>query len=340
MSLYKAELRRLSKRRVTTYMGLLGLLVLAAVAVGTFFSNQKIGPAHIAAAEREAEQVYQEQLEYTQYERRLCEEAQRAGTPSDGKDRFPPDCSSIEPPKREDFRPEWYLPETFEFRTDFPQAITGWALILAMVAFIVGASFVGAEWSSGGMTNLLLWRPQRIQVLLAKLGALVTGLVGASVLTGVAWFGTFWLIAMTRGSTEGVTAGVWRSLLLTGLRGVVIVLAAGVVGFALAALGRNTALALGGVIAALLVGQVGLSIALAIAQVEFAEKWLVSTYVLAWLNKKVTLENWTSCTQTVTGTCEPARLEIVWQQAGVLMAAVVLITLGAALWLMRRRDVA
>ena len=38
------------------------------------------------------------------------------------------------------------------------------AAILALVGFVIGASFVGAEWSTGGMMNLLLWRPKRLTV--------------------------------------------------------------------------------------------------------------------------------------------------------------------------------
>ena len=40
---------------------------------------------------------------------------------------------------------------------------------------MIGASFVGAEWNSGGMMNLLLWRPQRLKVLSTKLAALLAG---------------------------------------------------------------------------------------------------------------------------------------------------------------------
>src|SRR4029450_12136636 len=66
MSLVRAELRRLVKRRFTRYMLLIGVLVLAAVAVGTFFSHQKIGPAQMAAAERSAEREYQLQVQFSQ----------------------------------------------------------------------------------------------------------------------------------------------------------------------------------------------------------------------------------------------------------------------------------
>jgi hypothetical protein len=63
------------------------------------------------------------------------------------------------------------------------------------------------------------------------------------VLTVAGWTGAFWTTASYRGSTANMTSGV--SFALTGLRGLALVLAAGVVGFALASLGRHTALALG-----------------------------------------------------------------------------------------------
>lgn len=336
MSLYKAELRRLGKRRVTRLTTLLGLLVLLGIAAGTFFSNQKIGPEEIAAAAREAEQAYQGTVDSILEERRRCEEARRTGVDAE---QYPQDCSAIAPPTRESFPTEWYLPSTFEFRAEFESVLAGWALILALVAFVIGASFVGAEWSSGGMSNLLVWRPQRIQVLLTKLGALLTGLLGLTVLTGVAWFAAFWLIATLRGSTAGMTSGAWQSFILTGLRGVVLALVAGVVGFALASLGRNTALALGAAVAASIIGYVGVGVVLTIAEVQFVEAWQFTTYLDAWLQKKITLVDWNYCAQAV-GECEPPEKDIVWQHSGVLLGAVVLITLGAALWFMRRRDVA
>ena len=91
MSLFRTELRRLSKRRFTRYMTLLGLLVLAAVVVGVFFTNQKIDAGQLAAAERQADQQYQEQVRWSEQERGACEQAKTAGTATEG--RYPDDCS-------------------------------------------------------------------------------------------------------------------------------------------------------------------------------------------------------------------------------------------------------
>lgn len=337
MSLYRTELRRLGKRRFVRYLTLLGLLVLAAVLVGTYFTNQKIGPEQLAAAERAAERDYQSSLVDTERYRQECEKAKEQG--SANQDHFPQDCASIEPPTRDSFQAEWHLPATFEFREEFPATLTTLAAILALVAFIVGASFVGAEWSTGGMMNLLLWRPRRLQVLLTKLAALLTGLFGLTVVTAIAWTAGFWVIATRRGETSGMTSGTWQSFALTGLRAAALVLLAGAVGFALASVGRHTATALGGAIAVMIVGQFGLGIVLALAQVKFVEAWLLPTYLLAWMQQRVTLENWETCQFSFGGECKPETLEITWQTSGTLFVIGAVLTLGPAIWAMRRRDI-
>ncbi|MFV2099592.1 ABC transporter permease subunit [Micromonospora sp. LOL_024] len=334
MSLFRTELRRLAKRRLARWMTAGGLLVLVLVALGMFVSNQKIGPEQWAAAERSAEQDYRSQARWSEEERANCERAKTSGT-----EFHTTDCASINSPPREAFQARWYLPSTFEFRETFGKLLVPLAAILGLIGFVVGASFIGAEWSTGGMMNLLLWRPRRMTVLLTKLGALLTGLLAVALPATAAWFGGMWLIANWRGTTERMTAGVWQSFLLTGLRGIVLALVAATVGFALASLGRHTAMALGGAIAVMVVGQIGLGILLELAGVRFAEAWLLPTYALAWMAKTITLQDWQSCNATFTGECQPATLDITWQHSSALFTVGVVLFLGAALWTMRRRDI-
>ncbi|GAB3796967.1 ABC transporter permease subunit [Micromonospora zhanjiangensis] len=336
MSLYKTELRRLRKRRFVRYLTLAGLLILLAVAAGTFLTNQKIGPAQRAAAEQEAQAQYQESVRGAEQFKKECQQAKAAGSKDD---HFPSDCEQITPPTQDSFQAAWFMPATFDFRGKFEVMITAFAGILALVAFAAGASFVGAEWNTGGMMNLLLWRPQRLKVLLIKLGALLSATLGVTVLAAAAWTGIFWLIANLRGSTEKMTSGVWQSFGLTGLRGVALVLVAGIVGFALASLGRNTALALGGALGVAVVGQFGLGILLSMANVKFTEAYLLPTYLLAWMQKKIELQNWNSCNASYSGECKPETFEITWQMSSTLLVVGVVLTLGAAMWTMRRRDI-
>lgn len=333
MSLYRAETRRLTRRRFARWLVLGCFLVLAAVAVGMAVTNTKVGPAQITEAKARAEQNYQENLRYAEQERQRCEQ-------SPGAAGFPTDCAQLSAPTRDDFPYQSYLDSTFDFRAKFPDMITTYAAILALAAFVIGASFIGAEWTSGGMMNLLLWRPQRLKVLGTKLLALLS-LTAALAVAGVAaWTGVFALIASLRGSTESMTAGAWQSLLLTEVRAVVLVLAAAAIGFGLASLGRHTALALGAAVGLIVIFQFGLYTVLSLADVAFAEVWLLPVWSVAWLSKEVVLADYSSCDYSVTsGSCEPATMTLTWPMAGALMAVVVAGVVGAAMWTMRSRDI-
>jgi ABC-type transport system involved in multi-copper enzyme maturation permease subunit len=336
VSLARAERRRLFKRRFTRYMLLLVLGVLATVAIVTFVNNQKTGPAQLAAAERAADRVYQQQARFAHQARQACERDKAAGANTDGE--WPPNCSELTGPSRDQIDSRQYLPPTFDFRKDFERTITILAGILALFAFVVGASYVGAEWHTGGMMNLLLWRPRRLTVLLTKLGTLLTALLGLFVGLAVAWAAVFWGIATFRGSTDRMTSGVWQSFALTGLRGLGLVVIAGVIGFGLASIGRHTALALGAAVGVGVVGQIGVGIALNLIDISFVERWVWPSYLQAWMDKRLVLHTWDRCDFSLSG-CRPQEYVMTWQQSAVVFAVATAVVLAGALWMMRRRDI-
>lgn len=334
VSLYQAETRRLVKRRFSKLFVLCGLLVLAAVAAGVFLTNQKAGPETIARATAEAQRSYQQSVLDNNRIIQECRAAQ--GTAEAGN--YPPNCD-IPAPQQSDFDPQWYMPATFDFRDKFPEMVTTFAAILALVAYVVGASFVGAEWSSGGMMNLLLWRPRRLQVLGTKLLALLAGATVLTAVLGVVWTAGFYFIAKTRGSTDSMTSGAWQSIGLMELRALVLVLLAGALGFGLASLGRHTAMALGVAIGVIVVLQFGLLTVLGLANVKFPELYLAPFWIYAWLNKAYVSEDYTSCDASPTGGCQPETITITWQLAGGAMAVLFVLVVGAAMWTMRKRDI-
>jgi ABC-2 type transport system permease protein len=334
VSLARAETRRLFRRRLTLVMLAWVLLVLAAVAAGTFLSNQKGTAAQVTEAKAQAARQYQESLQYAEQDRQRCLAAQ--GTPEAAN--FPPGCTDLYTPQPEEFDYRWYMPQTFEFRDEFPDMITLFAVVLAAAAFLVGASFVGSEWHSGGMMNLLLWRPQRLRVLSAKLTVFLGWFTGLSLLLAAAWTGAFWLIAELRGSTDRMTSGVWQSLGLTGLRGLAVIVVAGVLGFALASLGRHTGMALGALIGLGAV-QIGVYIVATLGGASFPDAFLAPMWAYAWMYKEMILEDPSSCDFSSTAGCEPETFTMTWQAAGSVTAVVVVVVVAAALWAMRRRDV-
>ena len=327
MSLYTAETRRLTKRRFTRFF-LIGVVVLlGAIAAGMFISNQKNTPAVVAEAQAKADREYQQAVAQAETDRKACE-AQPGS-----------DCTQMWQPTREDFQAEWYMPPTFDFRKNFGDMVTTLAAILAMAAFVIGASFVGAEWSSGGMMNLLLWRPQRLKVLNTKLAALLAVLTGVTVLLSALWTGIFALIANLRGTLDGMTSGAWQSYLIMEVRGLVIVLAAGALGFGLASIGRHTAVAMGVAIGVVVVLQAGLGTVLAMAQVKYIEMYLAPTWITAWMNKSVELVDYDAPCVGAGNACEQPTLTLTWQMAGVGLVAALVLVVGTAMWTLRKRDI-
>lgn len=114
-----------------------------------------------------------------------------------------------------------------------------------ILGFVVGATSVGAEWSAGTMQALLFWEPRRVRVVLAKVAGLVVVLLGFLAVAEVVTIGTTLLNGTLRGTTEGITGGLWASSLLSVARGAGLVAFTGLFGFAIAGFARVTAAALG-----------------------------------------------------------------------------------------------
>jgi len=123
----------------------------------------------------------------------------------------------------------------------------------AILAWLLGASFIGAEWRSGSFGTLLTWEPRRIRVMVTKaLAAVIVSFVVVMVLQALL-VGALYPSAVYHGSTN-VTAGAlrfpstssfWRSFSYLGLRSGGLAAAAALAGFAIGAIGRNTAASLG-----------------------------------------------------------------------------------------------
>lgn len=335
--LVRAEFRRLFKRRVTRLMLILLLVGLGTIITAFSLASHKIGPEELAAAEAKAQTEYQTSVRYHEQMVAECEAAEARG--ENVANQYPPDCGRDFPPQREQFEAEWFLPYQFEFRKEFGIFISVFAGIVALAAYIIGASYVGAEWHSGGMMNLLLWRPKRLSVLFTKLGVLLTSVLGVSLVLGALWTLALWLIGKYDGLTGKMTQGAWESFAISGARGIGLVLAVAAIAYGLASVGRHTAMALGVAMGVGVISEIGLRIALSIAGVKFADRYYLSTYAVAWFEKKWTLEDWNACNFSVSGECQPDVFVVTWQQSALVFGVGTAAVLIAATWLMRSRDV-
>ncbi|WP_163510710.1 hypothetical protein [Fodinicola acaciae] len=211
----------------------------------------------------------------------------------------------------------------YVFTATAPTLIRICAALLALVALVIGASFVGAEWHHGAMHTLMTWEPRRLRLFTGKLVGLWIGsaLLGLFVF-GVA-LGINYLAARRFGSIGAMPSAVQRDLLLAGGRGLALALVGGAVGFAIAYATRLSSAALGVGLGYVVVGEIGVRLV-----TPNADRWLISTNVNAWLNDGTMVAS------------HGALSELTLWQSGLYLGAITLGLLIVAAALFWRRDVA
>ena len=121
----------------------------------------------------------------------------------------------------------------------------GTTVPMILLAWVLSASFIGAEWHAGTVATMLTWEPRRPRVLLSKvIICMVVAFVG-TILFQALLLGALTPAAVLRGTTEGVNGAWFRALSGVVLRGAALASIAAGIGFSIAAIARGTAAALG-----------------------------------------------------------------------------------------------
>lgn len=129
--------------------------------------------------------------------------------------------------------------------TDLSEILAGVSVPLIILAWVIGATAIGAEWQKGTLQTMLTWEPRRLRLIGAKvLACCVVVAVGFFILQ-LLLAAALWPAAAFRGSTEGVTSDWVIEAAGVLARGGAVALFATAVGFSIATVGRNTAAALG-----------------------------------------------------------------------------------------------
>ena len=334
MNLVRAELERLTARRFVQLMVVLLLLAFAVTAATTLAGSHRPTPAELSRAQAQAVNQTRE-LEMA-HDRCLRIKAGQA-TPTEN-DYVPADCAEVDPGRME------RLPSTADFLEGvFVFAVEARPLLYFLVAFLVlfgflvGASYMGADLNSGGVVNLLLWRPRRWAVLSAKLGTLLGALLVLSAVASAAYLTVFWLIGQTAGHPGHLDGAFWRSLGAVHGRGLVLVLLAGTLGFAIATLGRHTAAALGTVAAYLVVWELGARLVMQIVDVARPEQWMFSSYLIAWLSGEVQFWDRHACRNDFGNYCDGS-YTLGWGAGLAVLLGFTVLLVGGAFTTFRRRD--
>lgn len=148
----------------------------------------------------------------------------------------------------------------------------GVVTVLAVVAMLLGATFAGADWTSGSMSNQLLFEPRRARVWLAKAGAVALALAAVGfVVQLLYWLGIYSVAGLRDIATpaELMTDVRWMVV-----RGTFLVALAAVAGYAVTMLFRSTVVTLGLLFA---VAVAGTFIVAALPLNGQNERWMVHT---------------------------------------------------------------
>ena len=254
LPLLRSEVSRITHRRFYRVLAIVLLAAIAVISLIVFFVHNKT-PQPVSDAELQATSERMIRGWERCLDRLPAEDAEQA-------------CGQR--PTVENLDPYEFGPDDrYKGYEYVPVTLIGVAIAAAGVAFLIGASSGGAEWSSRSMTLQLLYEPRRLRLLVIKwLGLLiaVVSLAAVAMVTAVA-FGA--ITTSLRGTWDEQHAPVdelrdhfWQTLSIMGLRGLLLVAVAATIGYAIAMLVRNTGASLGVAFVYFVVVENGVRIAL------------------------------------------------------------------------------
>ena len=232
--LLRAERHRFTARRFIQV--LLALAVVGWIgALGLGFVNfASTTPDRLAAAEASR----QEQVDLSNGYREDCLASVPAGVSPDDY------CGT--PMVAEDFELKYFIdPAPFSFSENGADGAVAFSAAASVLAFLVAATYVGAEWSSRSMSALLFWETRRPRVMGAKVAVVAVASALIGVVAQLSWLAMAGIWQSTVGDGVQLPDDFWSTVLAAQGRGVLLTVCAGLLGFGLTNLVRNTGAALG-----------------------------------------------------------------------------------------------
>ena len=239
-SLARAEVHRFTSRRLVRLLVALSVVVFGFGIVLSTLEYAQTSPETLAQATEQRQALFEEQQGFRE---QCLEQSVPADLPADTtpEQLCGPPMTIDQLGSVQDFverRP-------FSLDVDGRGGLVVVAIATAALAFLLGATYVGAEWSTRSMVALLFWEPRRLKVMATKLLVLAAASAALAVAAQATWLlAARYLLAARRGTTA-VPDGTWGELLAGAGRGVLLVVLLGLLGFGIANLLRNSAAAFG-----------------------------------------------------------------------------------------------
>jgi hypothetical protein len=331
-SLLRAELHRFRARRFIQVLGALGVLAWAAAIVIGLLNFGEPTPADYADAQQQVDQILADNERF----RQECLENPEAFSPGAPEGLSPEELCGSELTAADIGGVESFLTKApFDLESAGTVGAVAFAGLAAALAFVVGATWIGAEWSTRSIVALLFWAPRRVRVLGTKLGVLVIGATVFGVAAQVGWLTMAGLLDAAVGLDEPLPDGFWSTLLQTQARGVLLVVLAAVLGFGLTSIVRNTGASLGIAFVYVVVVQLVLG-----NMKPSWSPWMLGTNAVGLVNEGgLTLFFYDQVDYSAENLGEPVQYYLGHLQSGLFLAAVAAVLVGVGTWLFARRDI-
>jgi ABC-2 type transport system permease protein len=168
----------------------------------------------------------------------------------------------------------------FATRSDLRAAVAFAVVPLAFASYILGASALGADYTSRALTTLLTWEPRRRLVLVSRACACALATAGLTVVILLALIVALLPSAIAHGTSNVPDGGWYLSIAEMTLRCVLFTAAMSIVGVSAAAVGRSTTAAVIGIVVYLLLFEYT-----AVEAAPSVARWLLFTDAISWIGQ-------------------------------------------------------
>jgi ABC-2 type transport system permease protein len=324
--LTRVELRRLFSRRLTFAAGIGVLVALGFILFGVVQEARPLSPAEQQTVQRQFQAAHADWAAHADQMRTDCLANQADARTRDPKADL--GCGNLEPRLANFGKPQAVFTEVM------PSVLGAVAYLLAFAAFLVGATFVGAELTSGAMSTWLTFEPRRLRVYTSKLLAAGLGVLPAAAAALLLVLAAGWLIVAHYGTTAGTTASTWGALGAVAGRALALAGAAAVAGGAIGLLVRHTAAALG-----LAMGYLVLVEGIFAHQLRDVRPWLMQINIESWVHHGAAYSV-NRCQVIADGsyTCEGVMRQVSFGHSTAYLAVLLAVALTGTALVFRRRD--